>query len=123
MFHRVVPGGWIAGGDVAGGKGDGGRSIYGDTFEDETFSVNFDGPGVLAMASKGPHTNGSQFFITCAALPWLNTKAVAFGRVVRGMGVVRRVEATPCVNERPEEPVKVDKSGIVDLTSTFDLKL
>jgi len=123
VFHRVVAGGWIAGGDVDKGKGNGGESAFGGTFEDETFSVPFDGAGVLAMASKGAHTNGSQFFITTAALPWLKTKAVGFGRVVRGMDVVRKVEAAPCVNERPEEPVRVDKCGPIDITSTYELKL
>ena len=121
-IHRVVQGGWIAGGDIVSGKGDDGRSIFGETFEDETFSVKFDAPGVLAMANKGPHTNNSQFFVTVAPLPWLNTKAVAFGRVVRGMDVIRAIESSECTNERPEDPIKVEKSGVVDLSSTFDLK-
>jgi peptidyl-prolyl cis-trans isomerase-like 6 len=122
VFHRVVSGGWIQGGDIVNGKGDSGKSIFGETFEDESFAVRFDTPGILAMSSKGPHTNGSQFFVTVAPLPWLDTKAVAFGRVIRGMGSVGKIEAVPCINERPEEPVKVDKCGVVDLASTFDLK-
>jgi peptidyl-prolyl cis-trans isomerase-like 6 len=122
VFHRVVPGGWIQGGDIITGKGDSGKSIFGDVFEDESFSVRFDVPGILAMSTKGPHTNGSQFFITLAPLPWLDTKAVAFGRVIRGIASVKRIEGVVLVNERPEEPVKVDKCGVVDLSSTFDLK-
>lgn len=120
--HRCVAGGWVAGGDIVSGKGNGGQSVFGDAFEDETFAVKFDAPGVLAMASKGPHTNASQWFVTVAALPWLNTKAVAFGRVVRGLSHIRSINAVECVNERPEEPVQVVKCGQVDLTSVFDLK-
>jgi peptidyl-prolyl cis-trans isomerase-like 6 len=123
LIHRVVPGGWIQGGDILSSKGDGGSSIYGDDFEDECFSVRFDTPGVLAMANRGPHTNGSQFFITTAPLPSLKNKSVAFGRVVRGMAVIRKIESVPCLNERPEDPVKIEKSGAIDLTSTIDVRL
>ena len=122
VVHRCVPGGWVAGGDVVSGRGNDGGSVFGETFEDETFAVKFDAPGVLAMASKGPHTNASQWFVTLAPLPWLNTKAVAFGRVVRGIKHFQTINAVECVNERPEDPVKVDKCGQVDLTSVFDLK-
>ncbi|CAM9677820.1 unnamed protein product, partial [Discosporangium mesarthrocarpum] len=83
-FHRVVPDGWVQGGDIISGAGDGGISIHGECFADETFTVAFDQPGILAMANDGPHTNGSQFFITLAEQPWLNHKAVGFGRQVKG---------------------------------------
>ena len=53
----------------------------------------------------------------------MNAKAVAFGRVVRGMGLIRKIGGVACVNERPEEPIKVEKAGRVDLNSVHDLKL
>jgi len=122
QFHRVVPGGWVQGGDIVSGKGDSGKSIFGEAFADESFSVKFDAPGVLAMANKGAHTNNSQFFITTAALPWLNTKSVAFGRVVKGFDQVKKIEMTECANERPTVLCKIEKAGMVDLSSTYDLK-
>ena len=83
---------------------------------------SFDGPGVVAMASRGAHTNNSQFFITTQALPWMRTRAVAFGKVVRGLAVMRAIEQAPCIYERPEDPIKIEKAGEVDLSSVFDIK-
>ncbi|XP_064216861.1 probable inactive peptidyl-prolyl cis-trans isomerase-like 6 isoform X2 [Aotus nancymaae] len=79
IFHRIVPNGWIQGGDIVSGKGDNGESIYGPTFEDENFSVPHNKRGVLGMANKGRHSNGSQFYITLQATPYLDRKFVAFG--------------------------------------------
>ena len=121
-FHRVVQGGWVQGGDVVSGKGDTGKSIWGDAFPDETFSVKFERPGILAMTSKGAHTNNSQFFITTNSLPWLNTKSVAFGRVIKGFDIIKNVEIVGCSNERPIVPCKIEKAGKLDLDSVYDLK-
>ncbi|XP_038540264.1 probable inactive peptidyl-prolyl cis-trans isomerase-like 6 isoform X2 [Canis lupus familiaris] len=79
VIHRVVPNGWIQGGDIAYGKGDDGESIYGPTFEDENFSIPHNKRGVLGMANKGRHSNGSQFYITLQPTPYLDKKYVAFG--------------------------------------------
>ncbi|XP_021248545.1 peptidyl-prolyl cis-trans isomerase-like 6 isoform X7 [Numida meleagris] len=79
-FHRLVKPVWIQGGDITG-KGDGGESIYGPTFEDENFAVPHKGRGVLGMANKGRHSNGSQFYITLQPVPYLDKKCVAFGYV------------------------------------------
>src|SRR5438477_12034682 len=85
IFHRVIKGFMIQGGDPTG-TGRGGESLWNKNFEDECSpTLKFDRPGILAMANRGPATNGSQFFITCAATPWLNGKHTIFGEVTKGM--------------------------------------
>ena len=92
IFHRVIKNFMIQGGDPTG-TGRGGESMWGTPFEDEvTPKIKFDKPGLLAMANSGPSTNGSQFFITLAATPWLNMKHTIFGTVVSGFDVVKKIE-------------------------------
>ena len=78
VFHRVISGFMIQGGDPLG-TGTGGPGYkFGDEIHPE---LQFDRPYLLAMANAGPGTNGSQFFITVGATPWLNTKHTIFGEV------------------------------------------
>lgn len=95
-FHRVVPGFVVQGGDP-NGNGTGGYSIYGQTFEDElnpnTQSYK-DGykEGVVAMANRGPNTNGSQFFIMLADNTTLPHNYTIFGKVTTGMDIVKQIQ-------------------------------
>ncbi|MCB1112771.1 MAG: peptidylprolyl isomerase [Chlamydiales bacterium] len=117
-FHRVIKDFMIQGGDP-NGNGTGGESIWGKPFEDEfSADVTFDSPGLIAMANRGPHTNGSQFFITTASTPWLNNRHTIFGKVTKGMDVVRKIESTETgAQDKPVDPVIMKKVYIKEKTT------
>ena len=85
----------------------------GGAFEDEfDKEVKFDKPGLLAMANRGPNTNGSQFFITTAlTTPWLHMRHTIFGEVTQGCDVVQQIENSPTLqDDRTVEPIKIVKA-------------
>ena len=94
------------------GDGTGGTSIWGHEFEDEFHrSLRHDRPFTLSMANAGPNTNGSQFFLCTAKTAWLDGKHVVFGKVVKGMPVVKAIEAVGSGSGKTSKPVTIADCG------------
>lgn len=112
-FHRVIRGFMGQSGDPTG-TGKGGESIYGKPFNDEFVErLKFDRRGLLAMANKGPNTNGSQFFITFDKCPHLNNMNTIFGHIIHGIEVLDNIEIGEVDKKnRPKNPVKIESIHI-----------
>ena len=111
IFHRVIPGFMIQGGDPTGtGRGGPGYRIK-DEFGP---GLAHDSEGILSMANAGPNTGGSQFFITLAPTPWLNGHHAIFGKIVKGMDVVREIGSVATnFQDRPLDPVVMEKVEVL----------
>jgi cyclophilin family peptidyl-prolyl cis-trans isomerase len=101
IFHRVIADFMAQSGDPTGT----GRGGPGYRFADEFHpNLRHDGPGILSMANAGPDTNGSQFFITHTATPWLDGKHAVFGKVVKGIDVLMSI--------LPRDPQRIDAPAV-----------
>ena len=110
-FHRVIADFMIQGGCPEGS----GRGGPGYRFEDETSNGVAHERGVLSMANAGPNTNGSQFFITHVATPWLDGRHTVFGKVVEGLDVVDAVAQGDKINS-----VKIEGDAAAVLAAKAD---
>jgi peptidyl-prolyl cis-trans isomerase A (cyclophilin A) len=109
-FHRVIAGFMSQSGSPNGQGTDGPGFAFADEF---SASLRHDGFGVLSMANSGPDSNGSQFFITAAATPWLNDLHTVFGRVVGGSNVVHAINNVATgTGEKPLTNVVIHNIGI-----------
>ena len=110
-FHRVMKDFMVQGGDPNANGSGGPGYVFKDEFDSE---LKHDSTGVLSMANPGPNSNGSQFFITFKATPWLNNRHSVFGKLVKGKDVlmaIGEVETVP--KDKPKEDIVIQEINII----------
>lgn len=114
-IHRIVENGWLQSGDIVDGSGQHSQSSSGDPIPDESFSVEFGNKlgGIVGYVSSGPHSNGSQFFITLGACEWMNCTRVGFGRVIQGYDILNKLNHISVRNQRPNPKVYIAECGLI----------
>jgi peptidylprolyl isomerase len=118
-FHRVIADFMIQGGDPMGNGSGGPGYKFSDEFDP---TLQFNRPGILAMANSGPATNGSQFFITHKETPWLNGKHSIFGHVIKGQAVVNAIQQDDVMDSIRIERLG-EKAKKFDAPKIFDEKM
>lgn len=110
IFHRIIPGFMAQGGDPTGtGRGNPGYKYAGEFSDDLKHTQG----GLLSMANSGPNTDGSQFFLTFIATPWLDGKHTIFGQVVQGMDVLKNIEKLGSRSGKTSEVVSIITATIL----------
>mmetsp|Transcript_3498 Transcript_3498/g.3528 ORF Transcript_3498/g.3528 Transcript_3498/m.3528 type:complete len:309 (-) Transcript_3498:66-992(-) len=109
---RVVTNGYIQAGDL--NHLTGGKSIYNGPFEDENFTVKHNTAGLIgSVKNRGKsHSNESQFYITLNPLSFFDEKFVAFGRVIKGFEIVKRIAEVDCYLQRPKKKIEIVSCGM-----------
>lgn len=114
-IHRIVKNGWFQTGDIIDGSGKNSLAIINSSgyVQDESFSVDFGFKlgGVVGYANSGPHSNGSQFFVTLGPAEWMNNNFLGIGRVIQGFSVLKEINGVTCSNQVPTKNIIVTSSG------------
>ena len=110
IFHRIIPGFMAQGGDPTGtGRGNPGYKYAGEFSDDLKHTQG----GLLSMANSGPNTEGSQFFLTFTATPWLDGKHTIFGQVIQGMDVLENIEKLGSRSGKTNKEVSINTATIL----------
>ncbi|GJQ84534.1 hypothetical protein Trydic_g20030 [Trypoxylus dichotomus] len=109
----LVPQFMVQCGDIVNFNGSGGESIYGNNFDDENFNILHTTEGIVGMANSGPNTNSSQFYITTVPCTHLDGRNVAFGKVRKGLNIIREIQELPRKDDMPLVKCIIENCGVL----------
>ncbi|XP_050297610.1 peptidyl-prolyl cis-trans isomerase D [Anthonomus grandis grandis] len=112
-IHRVIPQCMVQGGDIIYGNGTGGESIYGQYFPSENHELKHTEEGMVGTSNNGLNKNSSQFYITTVPCPHLDDENVIFGKVVKGLDIIKDMSEIPRVNDIPQEEILITDCGVL----------